>query len=102
MKLFLVRSFDNQVKIERWRELVVVAKDEKEAKEITFPHPDFSSEGSIFYKITPGNTFESLSGIPYSGEDHGYWYPNNDKLDIVYLGETSLTEPGAVSGYYNH
>ena len=102
MKLFLVRSPDNQGKHERWWELVVAAKDEKEAKDITFPHPDFSSGDSVFSEIPTGDNFESLSGLPCGNKGHGYWYPDRDKLEVIYLAETLLTEPGAISGFYCH
>lgn len=101
MKLFLVRSPDNQGKYERWWELVVAAKDEKEAKDITFPHPDFVSGASVFSNITNEYCHGSLSESPYGERNRGYWYPNRDNLEVICLGETPLTEPGAISGYYN-
>lgn len=100
MKLFLVRSPDNVGERERWWELVVVTKDEKEAKDITFPHPDFISGNPMFEHLTTGDKFGSLSGLPYGEKGHGYWYPNRDNLEVVYLGETALTESGAISGFY--
>lgn len=102
MKLFLVRSPDNAGEYERWWELVVVAKDEKEAKDITFPHPDFASGASVFGQVPTGDNHGSLSGLPYGEKGRGYWYPNRDNLEIICLGETSLTEPGAVSGFFCH
>ncbi|WP_275276283.1 hypothetical protein [Klebsiella quasipneumoniae] len=101
MKLFLVRSPDNQGKYERWWELVVAAKDETEAKDITFPHPDFATGDSVFSSVPTGDIHGSLSGLPYREKGHGYWYPNRDNLEVIYLGETSLTESGAISGYYD-
>lgn len=102
MKLFLVRSPDNHGKYERWWELVVAAKDETEAKDITFPHPDFVSGASVFEPVPTGDSHGSLSGLPYGEKGRGYWYPNRDNLHVICLGETPLTEPGAISGFFYH